>query len=118
MIDVRLTELAKTQDDLLGIWQLKGWTPAQIQHRTAGLERVMVGVVRLGRAPLTQRQRWRAATLSTPDSVLSHASSAAYEGYWTDPKTRQIITRPGNGGPEQIGTLLVLRSSCLADEDI
>jgi hypothetical protein len=118
MIDVRLTELARHQDDLFAVWQLADWTKAQIEHRTAGLTRVHDGVVRLGTAPLTPRQRWRAATLTTPDSVLSHASAAAYDGYWRDAALVQIITRPGNGGPEQIGALLVLRSTQLDQADI
>lgn len=118
MIDARILELAKGQDDLFAVWQLTGWTEATILHRTAGLERVHDGVIRLGTAPLTPRQRFRAATLTTPFTVLSHASAAAYDGYWPDATEVKIVTRPGTGGPVMIGTLLVMRSRTLTASDL
>jgi len=118
MIDAQLRRLAAEQDDLVAVWQLTaaGWTTKQIECRTAGLERVHDGVLRTSLAPLTQRQRWRAATLTTPGGALSHASAAAFHGIRDWPRqggSHTIITRPGSGGPRRIGDLLVLRSTVL-----
>jgi very-short-patch-repair endonuclease len=77
------------------------------------------GVYALTSAPLTQHQRWMAATLTTPDSVLSHASAAACWGF--APQRRrgaqtnhyEVVTRPGSGGRRRLGGVLVLRSTTL-----
>jgi hypothetical protein len=115
MLDTRLARLAGRQDDVCAVWQLMawGWSERAVKHRTAGLRRLHDGVFVLGQAPPTQRQRWRAATLTTPRSVLSHASAAASYGVRPNPGSFETITRPGKGGPVRIGDLLVLRSSTL-----
>lgn len=118
MIDAHIKRLAASQDDLVAVWQLRqdGWTTKQIECRTAGLERVHDGVFRTSAAAMTDLQRWRAATLTTPDSALSHASAGALHGIRPWPRnggSHVIITRPGSGGPERIGSLLVLRSTVL-----
>jgi hypothetical protein len=137
MIDPRLMALAACQDDLVAVWQLTGWTPDQIRHRTAGFQRVHDGVLRIGRAPLTERQRRRAATLTTPTTVLGFASAGAHDGYWRQDGGAPVVIRPGRGGPVMLGgcrprtassfrtaspapteRLLVTRSTCLTEEDI
>ncbi len=120
MIDPHIVALAKRQLDLFGVWQLvvAEWTPDQIRHRTAGLERVHDGVVRLGHAPLTPQQRRWAATLTTPDSVLSHASVGAHDGFRPVRNGFEVVTRPGRRGRQRIGNVLVYWSSRMDDEDI
>ena len=78
-----------------------GWRPI---HR---------GVYALNAAPLTRRQRWLAATLTTPDTVLSHASAAACWGILEYDGSYETVCRPGSGGRRRIGDLLVLRSRTL-----
>lgn len=61
--------------------------------------------------------RWMGATLTSPGSVLSHASAGAAADFWTPPRAFEIITRPGNGGPRHHGGVLVFRSRAL-DGDV
>jgi very-short-patch-repair endonuclease len=75
------------------------------------------GVYALTHAPLTARQRWIAATLITPDTVLSHASAAACWGFRPFEPPFETVTRPGSGGPRRVGGLLVARSKTL-DGDV
>ena len=60
------------------------------------------------------RTRWMAATLTTAQSVLSHASAAAAWGFRSCAREFEIITRPGSGGPRRFDGVLVCRSSTLA----
>src|SRR5215210_4561127 len=99
-MDVRgVKELAARQGDLIAAWQLvdAGLNRRAIEHRARqwGWRRVHQGVYALTSAPLTQRQRWIAATLTTPDSVLSHASAAACWGFRRNESRYEVVTRPG-----------------------
>src|SRR2546423_10442625 len=83
-MDVRLRKLAEQQDDLVARWQLLalGWTKKMIDHqRSRGWRVVHPGVYALSRAPLTRRQEWIAATLTAPNTVLSHASAGDCFGF-------------------------------------
>lgn len=119
MLDAHLVSLAARQDNLAGIWQLAGagWTESQIRHRTAELPRVHDGVIRLDQAPITQAQRWRAPTLMTPESRLSHASAGAYAGFRPRRSGIEVVTRPGRRGREIVGTVLVLWSPWVDERD-
>lgn len=74
------------------------------------------GVHVTGHGPITPRQRQLAATLTSSDSVLSHASAAALHGFGPAPVAFEVVTRPGSGGPCRIGSLLICRSRRLASE--
>jgi Protein of unknown function (DUF559) len=114
---VRVRELAAGQGDLVAAWQLTalGLTRHAIAHRVGkwGWRVVHPGVYALSSAPLTQRQRWIAATLTTPDSVLSHASAAACWGIRRFDGSFEIVTRPGSGGRRRLGRVFVLHSETL-----
>jgi len=56
------------------------------------------------------------ATLTAPGSVLSRLSASAAWGVWSPPRSVEMITRPGNGGPRRHGGVLVYRSLTLAGE--
>ena len=71
------------------------------------------GVYAVNAAPLTRHQRWMAATLTTQDTVLSHASAAAAWGFRPFDGSYEVVCRPGYGGPRRVGGLLVLRSRTL-----
>src|SRR4051812_1677994 len=117
---VRLLELAARQADIVAGWQLEaaGATRWVIDHRLEhhGWRVVHPGVYALTRAPLTRRQLWIAATLTTPDSVLSHASGGALYGFRSFEGAFETITRPGNGGRRRLGGVLVCHSTTLADD--
>ena len=51
--------------------------------------------------------------LSSPDSVLSHASAAACWGIRRYDGRYEVVTRPGSGGPRRFGGVLELRSATL-----
>jgi hypothetical protein len=110
-----LMTLASRQDDVVGVWQLvdRGWTKDAVDHRTAGLPRLFDGVVLLGASAPTQRQRWRAATLTAPGRALSHASGGTLLSFWRSPGRYEVVTCAGSGGPRRFGNLLVMRSSVL-----
>ena len=96
-------------------WQLRaaGCTWDVIRYRTRGLRRLHDGVFVTGDAPVTRLQRWWAATLTAPGSVLAFASAgAAYEIRPWD-GTFEVIVREGNGGPRRQDGLLVCRTKHL-----
>jgi len=113
-------ELAAAQGDIVAAWQLLafGSTRRMIDHRRRqrGWQVVHPGVYALTNAPLTRHQLWIAATLTTPDSALSHASAGACWGIRPFEGHFETITRPGSGGPRRLGSLLVCRSKTLDGE--
>jgi Protein of unknown function (DUF559) len=111
-----LQRLAAEQDDLVAAWQLLrlGWTRRMVGHHARHhWRRVHSGVYVLTHAPLTRRQRWLAAALTTPDSALSHASGGDYWAFRPFDGAFEVVTRPGSGGPRRFGSLLVCRSKTL-----
>ena len=116
-MDVHLRALAARQADVVAAWQLleAGATRGMVEHRLRerGWRVVHRGVYALTNAPLTKRQLWIAATLTTPDSVLSHASAGACWGFRPFEGPFETVTRPGSGGRRRWGGLLVCRSSTL-----
>src|SRR5438270_7762871 len=112
-----LRALAAKQQDLVARWQLigAGWTRRMIEHRVEnhGWRVVHRGVYALNSAPLTRRQRWMAATLTSPNSFLSHASAGACFGFrrWTG--SIEMIARPGRAGRRRQAGLLVFWSKTL-----
>jgi very-short-patch-repair endonuclease len=73
-------------------------------------------VYALTHAPLTRRQLWIAATLTTPNSFLSHASAGACFGFRPWEGSFEVVTRSGSGGPKRLGGLLVCRSKSLTGD--
>jgi very-short-patch-repair endonuclease len=116
-MDVHLRELAARQADVVAGWQLltAGWTPRMVdgQRVRHGWRVIHRGVYALTQAPLTRRQLWMAATLTSPGSVLSHASAGACFRFRPFEGSFETITRPGSGGPRRMGGVLVLRSETL-----
>src|SRR4051794_36940204 len=116
---VRLRELAAAQRDLVAAWQLlrAGWTWKGVEHHAAqhAWRAIYSGVYALTQAPLTREQLRMAATLSAPNSFLSHASAGAHYGIRAFPGRFETITRPGEGGRRRHDGLLISHSRTLAD---
>jgi Protein of unknown function (DUF559) len=74
------------------------------------------GVYVLSQAPPSRRQRWLAAVLTAPGSVLSHGSAGACYGFYRFERDYEVVTRPGQGGRRRQGGVLVFRSKCLDGE--
>lgn len=107
-----LRELAARQAGCVATWQLRkaGWSSHTVRHRTRNLRRLHDGVYLTGDAPVTRLQRWWAATLTAPGSVLAFASAgAAYEMRpWEG--AFEVIMRRGTGGPRRQEALLVCKT--------
>lgn len=120
MTDVRLEWLLRTQDDVVAWWQLAalGWTEHRISHWVGSRRwlRVHDGVFACKWAPLTRRQRWMAATLTEPGTVLAAASAGAYWGFRPWVSSFETVVRHGSGGPRMFDEVMVMRSRTLADE--
>src|SRR4051794_5428942 len=117
-MDVRLRARAARQDDLVAAWQLRrdGWSLKAIRWHSEhdGWRLIHDGVWALSQAPLTQRQRWIAATLTAPGTWLNAFSAAnAYEFHLSQ-LGYETVVRNGNGGPRRYRGLLVARSATLA----
>lgn len=119
-MDVRLREIAAAHADLVAAWQLMraGWSASKIEYWAARhcWRQIHDGVYALTHAPLTQRQLWMAATLTTPSSTLSHASAGACWGFMNSPRRFETVTRPGSGGRRLIDGVFVARSRLLDGE--
>lgn len=118
MRDVRLLELFERQWNRASLGQILalGFTRDDVARRvSAGRLRTVHEGVFAGRPFIDDaRGCWMAATLTAPDSYLSHASSAALHGYWDRWRRSETVTRPGSGGPRRLDGVLVYRSLTLA----
>lgn len=117
MLDPHLRRLAATQDDVVAAWQLResGWSAKKVRHHaeTRGWHPLHRGVYLLTNAPATRRQLWFAAVLTVPGTALSHGSAGACYGFYRFDRGYEVVTRPGRGGRQRHGALLVFRSGCL-----
>jgi len=107
--------LAARQEGIVARWQLldAGWTDAKVRWASRRWSSVHDGVWSTGHSTLSDEQlRW-AARLTTRDSVISHASGGAYFGYYDEPRSFTVVTRPGTGGRERCAGLLVCHSTLL-----
>jgi hypothetical protein len=120
MNDIRLKWLLRQQEDLVAWWQLAGlgWPPDKIEAwvRRNGWEVIYTGVYYLARGHLSRWQRWMAATLTAPGTMLYGASAAACWGFRRWRGSFEMVVRHGSGGPEHVDGLRVARSLTLNDE--
>jgi hypothetical protein len=119
MTDVRPPrELATLQDGVIARWQVirAGLSERSAECWVRGMQPLHDGVYLAGLAPPTQRQRWWAAVLSSPGTVLSHASAAACFGLRPVVGPAVTVTRVGSRGREHIRGLHVSYSLTLRDQ--
>ena len=119
-MDPRLRSLAARQADVVAAWQLRevGWSWGKISHhvRSRGWRAIHPGVYVLSHAPIQRRQRWFAAVLTVPGTVLSHGSAGACYGFHRFERGYEVVTRPGRGGRTRRGRVLVFRSTVLSGD--
>ncbi len=119
-MDSHLRKLAAAQAEVVAAWQLResGWSAHKVHHHAVsrGWRRIHPGVYALTQADPTQLQLWWAASLTAPDSYLSHGSGGACYGFYRFKRPYEVITRPGQGGRRRQGGVLVFRSKCLEAE--
>jgi hypothetical protein len=121
MSDVQLIELAARQHNRVSRTQLeaRGYKPRAIQHRIESGRLAFAehdGVYAVAPRLDDDRGRLMAATLTAPDTYVSHESAVFAHGIWTAHRAVDTVTRPGNGGPTLHGNLLVYRSETLAGD--
>jgi hypothetical protein len=117
MLDVRLVELLERQWNRASLAQIEAlrFSRVDVKYRveTGRLRAVHQGVF-AGRPFLDDPHgAWMAATLTAPESYLSHASSAALHGFWDRHRQIETVTRPGSGGPRRLDGVFVYRSMTL-----
>ena len=88
------------QDGVVARWQLvrAGLSERSAECWVRGMRPLGEGVYLAGLAPPTQRQLWWAAVLSSPGTVLSHASAAACFGLRPVAGPVVTVTRVGSRG--------------------
>ena len=120
MRDVRLIETAGRQHNRISRAQLEAldYSDHAIQHRLDVGRLVVVeqGVFAVPPVLDDDFGAWMGATLTAPETYLSHVSAAAAGDFWPFERRFEIVTRPGNGGPRRYGNLLVCRSRTLEGE--
>ncbi len=108
-------------------WQLSedGWSEREIEWFVRNLRMVHRGVYATGHAPLTDWQRWKAATLTEHGTVLARWSAAALHGLRVAKASDPVhVLRAGSGGRRRYGRggerldTLDLRYSDTLDHDI
>jgi hypothetical protein len=119
MRDVQLIELAARQFNRISRQQLLslGYDSRTIERRVAASRLIPTEEGVYAVAPLLRHDewgKWMGATLTSPESYLSHVSAGAAREYWTFRRDFETVTRPGNGGPVRHGGVLVFRSQTLA----
>src|SRR3954467_3924310 len=119
MTDVRPPrELAMLQGGVVARWQLirAGLSERSAECWARGMQPLHDGVYLAGLAPPTQRQLWWAAVLSSPGTVLSHATAAASFGLRPVFGPVVTVTRVGNRGREHSPGLHVSYSLTLRNQ--
>ena len=118
MWDARIAELAGKQFNRASRQQLLGLgvSDAAIEYWVAAGRLVAVGQGVFALAPVLDHDdwgRWMGATLTAPGSVLSHRSAAVAWALLLRGQGREIVTRPGSGGPRNLSGVRAFRSTTL-----
>lgn len=120
MWDVRIAEEAGTQFNRVSLAQLErlGCSAKVIRHRIDTGRLVVVEAGVLAVAPVLDDPwgRWMGATLTAPDTYLSHWSAGLAYGFLEWERPFVTVTRIGNGGPRRFGGVLAYRRPSLAGE--
>ena len=126
-LDSAVTARLEQQRGVVAVWQLvdDGCSEDTIRHAAKQLRRVHDGVYLSGHAPLTDWQRWKAATISAPGTVLSDWSGSVFLGIRDKDRWPTTVKRLGSGGPktfgprpDRLGSLKVFHTDRLAADTI
>lgn len=115
----QIRNLALSQEGVFARWQLRDPQvpfPNALDWAVRGVRRVFPGVYVTGWGPVTQRQHWRAATLTAPATALCTASAAGLHEIRPDPGLFVTVVRPGHRGATYSKGLRVSYSKTLASD--
>src|SRR5688572_16891723 len=118
MRNARVVAVAGRQFNRISRQQLLrlGKTDKAIECSLRARELVAVEQGVFALAPLLEHDdwgKWMGATLTAPETFLSHESSAAAYGFWSLGRAFESVTRPGSGGPKRHGGILAYHSEVL-----
>src|SRR5688500_18072812 len=121
MWDEMIAATAGRQHNRVSRAQLEetGCTKDVIDHRLArGRLVITEGAAVYAVAPALDDPwgRWMGATLTAPETYLSHWSAARAMGFLDWERALVTVTRPGNGGPRRHGEVLAFRRPNLIGE--
>jgi hypothetical protein len=121
MWDAQIAQVAGSQFNRISRRQLNeiGLTDAAVSRWVAAGRLIAVEEGVFAVAPLREDDdwgRWMGATLTAPESALSHTSAANAWGVLSLHEAFVTITRPGSGGPRLHGGVFAFRSSTLSGE--
>lgn len=116
-----IDEWFAVQSGVAAVWQLRddGHTRSTIRHAVRNYREVFSGVYVSGHGELTDLQRWKAATITAPDSSLAEWSAATLLGLHDGELGATCVVRPGPGSRTLLPSsgnrlpLLVIRSTVL-----
>lgn len=106
---------ALPQAGVVARWQLigDGVNPWLADAWGRPLRTLFPGVYVTGWGPVTPVQRWWAATLTAPGTVLGGTSAGAFWGFGDDTDGPVTVIRPGTRGPDRLPGLAVSYSATL-----
>ena len=115
MTDVRAEALLVSQASVVGCWQLlaAGMSVEQVRTFCGHARQVGDGVYMTGHGRMTREQRRWAAVLTAPDRFLAMASAGDAWAFRPWFGSFEVVVRPGSGGPQRFGDVLVCRSTTL-----
>lgn len=120
MSDVELHVLAARQYNRFSRAQLEelGFSASAITHRLDAGRMVSVEEAVYALPPVLEDDRalWMGVTLTAPESYINRLSAACAWGVLEYRPPFETIVRPGSGGPERFGHIIVYRSKTLAGE--
>lgn len=99
-MDVRVARVAEEHDGLVP-WRAllaAGLSERQAARAATRLRRLHDGVFLTGQGRITRHQRWLAASLTTPETALSHASAGALFGFRPWEAASRWLRARGAGG--------------------
>ena len=119
-MDVRLRQIVMDQLGLVARWQMLalGMSVGQADSRAwrHRWTRVHDGVYSVVGGPLTAQQRWLAACLTAPGTMLAGPSAAACWGFVNRDPAVVSVVRSGSGGPRHLDGVRVSRSATVVAE--
>ena len=115
---VRVKKLLREQDNCVAVWQLRkaGVGEEAIATLVRDWRRMHDGVYVAVFGQPTLQQRRRSAALTTPTTVLSHFSAAAFSEIRPHSGLIQSVSRPGNAGTRRTKELVIHHSTTLAGD--
>ena len=106
------------QASVAACWQLlgAGMTIEEVRTFSRHARQVGDGVYMTGHGKISREQRRWAAVLTAPNRFAAFASAGDAWGFRPWNGSYEVVVRPGSGGPQRFGGVLVCRSTTLVGQ--